>query len=77
MQQTFRAFSAFLRFMRKAVWGSATVGALALLVTASAAAAQSGGDYQIGPQDVLTIQVFEGRPRGKYRSRPTGRSAFH
>jgi polysaccharide export outer membrane protein len=77
MQQTIRAFSAFPRFMRKAVWGSATAGALALLMTGSAAAAQSAGDYQIGPQDVLTIQVFDQADLGgKYTVETDGTFSF-
>jgi len=77
MQQTFRALSGFVRFMRKAVWGSATVGVLALLVTASDAAAQSAGDYQIGPQDVLTIQVFDQADLGgKYTVETDGTFSF-
>src|SRR5262245_60246632 len=76
MEQTFRALSASLRLMRKAVWGSATAGALALL-TASAAAAQSAGDYQIGPQDVLTIQVFDQADLGgKYTVETDGTFSF-
>ena len=76
MQQTFRALSGFVRFMRKAVWGSATVGVLALL-TASDAAAQSAGDYQIGPQDVLTIQVFDQADLGgKYTVETDGTFSF-
>ena len=77
MQQTFRALSGFVRLLRKAVWGSATVGVLALLVTASAAAAQSAGDYQIGPQDVLTIQVFDQADLGgKYTVETDGTFSF-
>src|SRR5215204_3125365 len=77
MQQTFRALSGFVRFMRKAVWGSATVGVLALLVTASDVAAQSAGDYQIGPQDVLTIQVFDQADLGgKYTVETDGTFSF-
>ena len=44
MQQTLSAFPAFLRFMRKAVWGSATAGTLALLATASAVRADERPD---------------------------------
>jgi polysaccharide export outer membrane protein len=77
MQQTFRALSGVVRFMRKAVWGSATVGVLALLVTASDVAAQSAGDYQIGPQDVLTIQVFDQADLGgKYTVETDGTFSF-
>jgi polysaccharide biosynthesis/export protein len=77
MQQTLRAISAFLRFMRKAVWGSATAGALALLATASPAQSQSAGDYQIGPQDVLTIQVFDQADLGgKYTVETDGTFSF-
>ena len=39
---------------RKAVWGSAL-----FLAFAAALSAQSVSDYVIGPQDVLTIQVFD------------------
>ncbi len=77
MQQTLRTISAFLRFMRKAVWGSATAGALALLATASPVQSQSAGDYQIGPQDVLTIQVFDQADLGgKYTVETDGTFSF-
>jgi polysaccharide biosynthesis/export protein len=51
----------------------------ALLVTAcvSAAAAQSAGDYVIGPQDVLTIQVFDQADLGgKYSVEADGTFSF-
>ena len=68
--------SAFVRFMRKAVWGSATASAL-LLATASPAESQSAGDYQIGPQDVLTIQVFDQADLGgKYTVETDGTFSF-
>ena len=47
-----------LQQARKAVWGAAASGAVALIVSAPAAA-QSAADYQIGAQDDLTIQVFD------------------
>ena len=76
MRQTLRAMSAFVRFMRKAVWGSATASAL-LLATASPAQSQSAGDYQIGPQDVLTIQVFDQADLGgKYTVETDGTFSF-
>jgi protein involved in polysaccharide export with SLBB domain len=69
--------SAIVRFMRKAVWGSATASALALLATASPAQSQSAGDYQIGPQDVLTIQVFDQADLGgKYTVETDGTFSF-
>ena len=69
--------SAFVRFMRKAVWGSATASALALLATAAPAQSQSAGDYQIGPQDVLTIQVFDQADLGgKYTVETDGTFSF-
>jgi polysaccharide biosynthesis/export protein len=77
MRQTVRAMSAFLRFMRKAVWGSATASALALLATASPAQSQSAGDYQIGAQDVLTVQVFDQADLGgKYTVETDGTFSF-
>src|SRR6187397_1123174 len=77
MQHTLRTISAFLRFMRKAVWGSASAGALALLATASPVQSQSAGDYQIGPQDVLTIQVFDQADLGgKYAVEADGTFSF-
>ena len=77
MQQILRTISAFLRFMRKAVWGSATAGALALLAMASPVQSQSAGDYQIGPQDVLTIQVFDQADLGgKYTVETDGTFSF-
>jgi polysaccharide biosynthesis/export protein len=58
MQQRHQTSSLFLSL--KAVWGATTLFALAsLLVFAPRASAQSGADYVIGAQDVLTIQVFD------------------
>src|SRR4029453_1769926 len=77
MHKPLGAISAFLRFMRKAVWGSATVGALALLAMASPVQSQPAGDYQIGPQDVLTIQVFDQADLGgKYTVETDGTFSF-
>jgi polysaccharide biosynthesis/export protein len=58
---------------------SAGLLAAALLVAASvqAAAAQSAGDYVIGPQDVLTIQVFDQADLGgKYSVEADGTFSF-
>jgi polysaccharide biosynthesis/export protein len=60
---------------RKAVWGFAVLTTLALLV--AGAQAQSAADYTIGPQDVLTIQVFD-QPDlgGKYAVEADGTFSF-
>jgi polysaccharide export outer membrane protein len=56
----------------KAVWG-----ACILLMLATTAAAQSAGDYLIGPQDVLTIQVFDQADLGgKYTVETDGTFSF-
>jgi len=57
---------------RKAVWG-----ACLLLVLSAALSAQSAGDYLIGPQDVLTIQVFDQADLGgKYTVETDGTFSF-
>src|SRR3954465_4274068 len=57
---------------RKAVWGSCIL--LALAMTASA---QSAADYVIGPQDVLTVQVFDQADLGgKYTVETDGTFSF-
>jgi len=60
---------------RKAVWGFSA--ALVLTLTALTPAAQSAGDYTIGAQDVLTIQVFD-QPDlgGKYTVEADGTFSF-
>src|SRR4051812_31724806 len=77
MKHTFPPLAAaFLKLMRKAVWGSSAVGAL-LLMAAAGPSAQSAGDYQIGPQDVLTIQVFDQADLGgKYTVETDGTFSF-
>src|SRR3712207_5059173 len=61
---------------RKAVWGSLALLAV-LLFSAPRAAAQSGGDYVIGAQDVLTIQVFDQADLGgKYAVETAGPFSF-
>jgi polysaccharide biosynthesis/export protein len=59
----------------KAVWGFAVLTTLALL--AATPFAQSAGDYTIGAQDVLTIQVFD-QPDlgGKYAVEADGTFSF-
>ena len=58
MQQTQRFVSSITS--GKAVWGAIRlVVLLAFFATPAAATAQSAADYLIGPQDVLTIQVFD------------------
>ena len=57
---------------RKAVWG-----ACLLLVLSAGLSAQSAGDYVIGPQDVLTIQVFDQADLGgKYTVETDGTFSF-
>jgi polysaccharide export outer membrane protein len=76
MQQTLRRLSALLKRARKAVWGAAVPGALALAVSAPASA-QSAADYLIGAQDVLTIQVFDQADLGgKYTVETDGTFSF-
>jgi polysaccharide export outer membrane protein len=76
MQHTLRRLSALLRRARKAVWGAAVPGALALAVSVPASA-QSGADYLIGAQDVLTIQVFDQADLGgKYTVETDGTFSF-
>src|SRR3954469_5287256 len=61
----------------KAVWGKAVWGACLLLALATTAFAQSAGDYVIGPQDVLTIQVFDQADLGgKYTVETDGTFSF-
>src|SRR3954469_6135769 len=61
----------------KAVWGKAVWGACLLLALATTAFAQSAGDYVIGPQDVLTIQVFDQADLGgKYSVETDGTFSF-
>jgi polysaccharide biosynthesis/export protein len=53
------------------------VAALAVAACGSIAAAQSAGDYVIGPQDVLTIQVFDQADLGgKYSVETDGTFSF-
>jgi polysaccharide export outer membrane protein len=62
----------------KAVWGAAAVlGLVVLLRGGVPAGAQSAGDYVIGPQDVLTVQVFD-QPDlgGKYTVEADGSFSF-
>ena len=60
---------------RKAVWGAAVL--LTLIAGAAVAAAQSAADYVIGPQDVLTIQVFDQADLGgKYAVEADGTFTF-
>lgn len=74
--QTLRRLSALLKRARKAVWGAAVPGALALAVSAPASA-QSAADYLIGAQDVLTIQVFDQADLGgKYTVETDGTFSF-
>jgi polysaccharide biosynthesis/export protein len=57
---------------RKAVWG-----ACLLLVLSASLSAQSAGDYVIGPQDVLNIQVFDQADLGgKYTVETDGTFSF-
>src|SRR3954471_2293701 len=57
---------------RKAVWGSCVV-----LLCAATLRAQSAGDYVIGPQDVLTVQVFDQADLGgKYTVEADGTFSF-
>ena len=57
---------------RKAVWG-----ACLLLVLSASLSAQSAGDYVIGAQDVLTIQVFDQADLGgKYTVETDGTFSF-
>jgi len=76
MQHRFPRLSALLKLARKAVWGAAVSGALTLIVAAPGLA-QSAADYQIGPQDVLTIQVFDQADLGgKYTVETDGTFSF-
>jgi polysaccharide biosynthesis/export protein len=53
------------------------IAACCLLFTSSVAAAQSGGDYVIGPQDVLSIAVFDSADLGgKYAVELDGTFTF-
>jgi polysaccharide export outer membrane protein len=62
----------------KAVWGAAALFTLiAFLLPATPALAQSAGDYVIGAQDVLTIQVFDQADLGgKYTVEADGSFSF-
>src|SRR3954471_5492674 len=61
----------------KAVWGKAVWGACLLFAFATTAFAQSAGDYVIGPQDVLAIQVFDQADLGgKYTVETDGTFSF-
>ena len=76
MQHRFPRLSALLKLARKAVWGAAVSGAVTLIVAAPGLA-QSAADYQIGPQDVLTIQVFDQADLGgKYTVETDGTFSF-
>ena len=73
---TLRTLSALLTLARKAVWGAGIGGALAALAVAPVSA-QSAADYQIGAQDVLTIQVFDQADLGgKYTVETDGTFSF-
>jgi polysaccharide export outer membrane protein len=63
---------------RKAVWGAATLFVLLpFAMFASSALAQTAGDYVIGAQDVLTIQVFDQADLGgKYTVEADGTFSF-
>jgi polysaccharide export outer membrane protein len=62
---------------RKVVWCATSLFALFLLVSAAPAQAQSAGDYVIGAQDVLTIQVFDQADLGgKYTVEADGTFSF-
>jgi polysaccharide biosynthesis/export protein len=67
----------FTRYTRaKVVWSAALVCAL-LCLSSAAALAQTAGDYVIGPQDVLTIQVFDQADLGgKYSVETDGTFSF-
>ena len=76
MQHRFPRLSALLKLARKAVWGAAVSGAVTLIVAAPGLA-QSAADYQIGPQDVLAIQVFDQADLGgKYTVETDGTFSF-
>jgi len=76
MTHTLRSLSGLFTLARKAVWGAAILGALAM-VAAAPASAQSAADYQIGAQDVLTIQVFDQADLGgKYTVETDGTFSF-
>src|SRR5678816_4504161 len=72
MTKTSRLSAVVMSARRKAVWG-----ACLLLVLAASLSAQSAGDYVIGPQDVLTIQVFDQADLGgKYAVETDGTFSF-
>jgi polysaccharide export outer membrane protein len=64
-------------FRGKAVWTSGAIVLGVLLLIAAVARAQSAADYVIGPQDVLTVQVFD-QPDlgGKYTVEADGTFSF-
>jgi polysaccharide biosynthesis/export protein len=65
----------YVRFTRRS--GSFVLAALVVFVWVQSAAAQSAGDYVIGPQDVLTIQVFDQADLGgKYSVEADGTFSF-
>jgi polysaccharide export outer membrane protein len=77
MTHTLRSLSGLLSLARQAArGGAATLGALAMMAAAPASA-QSAADYQIGAQDVLTIQVFDQADLGgKYTVETDGTFSF-
>ena len=78
MQKTnmFKRFIASQSCRGKAVWSARLVGAL-LCLSAVTIAAQSAGDYVIGSQDVLNIQVFDQTDLGgKYTVETDGTFSF-
>src|SRR5688572_4102468 len=78
MQHTQRSFAVSKTFSPGTVWGATTLfAALALVFGAGAASAQSAGDYVIGAQDVLTIQIFDQADLGgKYAVESDGTFSF-
>lgn len=61
----------------KAVWGSAIVVLAIAFLLPAGTAAQSAADYVIGPQDVLTINVFDQADLGgKYTVETDGTFSF-
>jgi polysaccharide biosynthesis/export protein len=76
MTHTLRSLSGLFTLACTAVRGVAAFGALAVMAAAPASA-QSAADYQIGAQDVLTIQVFDQADLGgKYTVETDGTFSF-
>ena len=68
--------ASFPESRRKALWGGIVLLA-ALALSAHGVSAQSAADYVIGPQDVLTIQVFDQADLGgKYTVEADGTFSF-